>query len=383
MTKTTTALATPLREQLDRLAAFEPTAWPVLSVYLDLRADEQGRRRVDPFLRKTFAQRSRTLTGEARKSFDRDAQRIRDYVAGLPPAASGAAIFACDAAQGLFETVSLDVPVDHHWLFIGSVPHLYPLARLTDQYPRYAALLVDTNAARLFVFSLGRLVNREWVSNVKTRWGALGGWSQARYQRHLENIHLHHMKDVVAILERVVRDEQIEHIVVACDEVARPLLLEQLSRDLAARVIDVLQAGIHTPEHRILADTLDALRRRDGETDVERVATLLDAWRAGGLGVVGAGDTLDALARRQVEELLIAADPAALDLPDQLPADAAPGPVDIETTAPHTGYDGDRAKLAGELVTRAQQNSARIRFIEDASLLAEVGGVGALLRFRI
>jgi peptide subunit release factor 1 (eRF1) len=34
-------------------------------------------------------------------------------------------------------------------------------------------------------------------------------------------------------------------------------------------------------------------------------------------------------------------------------------------------------------VTRAQQTSARIRFIEDASLLAEVGGVGALLRFRI
>jgi peptide subunit release factor 1 (eRF1) len=36
-----------------------------------------------------------------------------------------------------------------------------------------------------------------------------------------------------------------------------------------------------------------------------------------------------------------------------------------------------------ELVANAQKNSARIRFIEDESLLADVGGVGALLRFKI
>ena len=44
MPKTTTSLATPLREQLDRLAAFTPTPMPVLSLYLDLRSldDETG-----------------------------------------------------------------------------------------------------------------------------------------------------------------------------------------------------------------------------------------------------------------------------------------------------------------------------------------------------
>lgn len=40
-------------------------------------------------------------------------------------------------------------------------------------------------------------------------------------------------------------------------------------------------------------------------------------------------------------------------------------------------------KLADELVTKAQQTSARIRFIENPDLLSAVGGVGALLRFRI
>jgi peptide subunit release factor 1 (eRF1) len=36
-----------------------------------------------------------------------------------------------------------------------------------------------------------------------------------------------------------------------------------------------------------------------------------------------------------------------------------------------------------EFVTKAQQSAARIRFIEDPDLLADVGGVGALLRFKI
>ena len=45
--------------------------------------------------------------------------------------------------------------------------------------------------------------------------------------------------------------------------------------------------------------------------------------------------------------------------------------------------DAERVKLADELVTRAEQTSARIRFIENAELLADIGGVGALLRFWI
>ena len=39
--------------------------------------------------------------------------------------------------------------------------------------------------------------------------------------------------------------------------------------------------------------------------------------------------------------------------------------------------------LADTLVAKARQTSARVTFVEDAALLAEAGGVGALLRFRL
>jgi peptide chain release factor subunit 1 len=384
MDKTTTALSTPLRDQLDQLSSFEPVDdAPVLSLYLDLQPDEHGRDRYDAWLRKTLNERILTLKGDARRSFEADAERIKGFLADAArPSANGLAIFAC-SARDLFQTIQLDVGFDDHWLFIGSVPHLYPLARVNDQYPRYAALLVDTNAARLFVFGLGTTQKGEEIRNAKTRRTMAGGWSQARYQRHLENFHLQHLKEVVDTLERLVLDEQINHIVISCDDVAKPTLMEQLPKPLAEKVIDIARLSNHAPEHEVLAATLEALRGRDAQTDAEHVEALIGAWRAHGLGVVGPEDTLQALEMGQVEELLITARPDTLRRAESMPAHVTPGPVEVDTSAPSAELDTTRLKLADELVTKAQQTSARIRFIEDQDLLADVGGVGALLRFRI
>ena len=365
MPKTTTALETPLREQLDRLATFEATDLPVISLYLDMRRDQNGRAQHAPFLRKAFPERGRALTGDAKASFDADVTRISDFLDNqVRKSAQGVAIFACSKANDFFEAVQLDTPIEGHSLFIGPVPHLYPLALVNDQFRRYAALAVNTNSARLFVFGLASTETQEQVSNTKTRRSQMGGWSQARYQRHVENFHLKHMKEVVELLDRTVREEALTAIIVACDEVTKPTLMEQLPKHLAEKVVDVVNVAAQAPEHEILEQTLAVMRKHDAETDVERVQGMLDAWRGSGLGTVGPDATLRALSLAQVEELLIAASPDAL-------SHAAGKP------------DQDLSELANDLVTQAQQQSARIRFIEDATLLQDVGGVGAILRFKI
>jgi hypothetical protein len=45
--------------------------------------------------------------------------------------------------------------------------------------------------------------------------------------------------------------------------------------------------------------------------------------------------------------------------------------------------DPGMVRLADELVTRAAQTAAKITFIENAELLADYGGVAAILRFKI
>ncbi len=344
-----------LATRLDRLADFEACPFPVISLYLNLQADEHGKDRFEPFLRKELADRIRTYGASSpeRQSLEQDVEKIQKYVENVDPSVNGVAVFACSGAE-LFAAIPLAAPIDQHRLYISNVPHLYPLAKILDEYPRYVALLADSHSARIFVFAANTVEKTDRIENVKTKHHKQGGWSQARYQRHVENYHLQHAKEVVDAVAKIVRDEKIDKIVLSGDEVILPLLREQLPKDIAERIVDIVKMDVKTPEHEVLASTIAALREKDAENDRERVDELIGAYRANGLACVGVEATRKALERGQVDELVITAKP------DNLTEDTA-----------------------DELVVKARQTSAKIRFIEDASLLAPIGGVGALLRYKL
>jgi peptide subunit release factor 1 (eRF1) len=370
---------------MEILAALEPSPYPFISLYLSLAPNQHGREDYHQFVRKVLKDRAKGFREESpeRQSFDHDAERISQYLeSSVDQAWNGLAIFA-SAGTERFDVIPLEAPLDQHELFIGSVPHLYPLAKVIDAYPRYAAVALDTNKARIIVFSLAAAERDEQIRNEKTRRSQKGGWSQARYQRRAENFHLHHVKEVVDTLDRIVREENIDHIVVESEEVALPIFKEQLPKHLEEKIVDVITFQRDADDSNVLARTLAALRAKDAETDAEKVEELMNAWQSGGLGVAGPEATLSALQLGQVDELLITASPELLKPVQTLPDDAAPGEVLAETSAPQGTADDKRLKLADELVTRAKQTAAKIRFIEDSTLLAAVGGVGALLRFRI
>ena len=383
-----------LSEQLDRLAAFEATPYPVVSLYLNTQPDSHGKDRFQTFVRKEFKARARTFPQNSpeRDSLDRDLERISRYLeTQVNPASNGVALFACAAAD-LFDVVQLAAPIDQHWLSIGDRPHLYPLARLESQSPLYAAVLADTNSSRILVFSGAQLLNQQQIAGVKTRRGDEGGWSAKRFQRHVENFHLHHVKDLMDALERVVRHEGITQILIAGDEVVTPLLREQMPKHLAERVVDHVRIPSHAPLHDVIRLSLDAMAHVNDRTDRDKVEMAIAEYRAGGLGVVGPDDTLDALVKGQVDELLL---DASLRNLKHLPGTPAVRTQVLGTNvrneaAAATAVAGEAAdanaesvRIADALVTRARQTAATITFIEDPNLLEDYGGVAALLRFRI
>jgi len=344
-----------LATRLDRLASIEAGPFPVISLYLNLQADEHGKDRFEPFLRKELADRIRTYgtSSPERRSLEQDADKIRRYVGNLEPSVNGLAVFACAGAE-LFEAIPLAAPIDQHRLYVSSVPHLYPLAKILDEYPRYLALLTDTHSARIFVFAANAVEKTGRVENAKTKHHKQGGWSQARYQRHNENDQLLHAKEVVDTVARIVRDEKIDKIVLSGDEVIMPTLREQLPKDVADRVVEIVKLDVKAPEHEVLASTIAALREKDAAGDRERVEQVIGAYRANALACVGVDAAMKAFEMGQVDELLMTSTP-----------------------------DAFKDDTADRLVAKARQTSAKIRFIEDPSLLAGVGDVAASLRFKI
>jgi peptide subunit release factor 1 (eRF1) len=371
---------TTLIDDLDELAAFEPTGFPFISLYLNLQPDQHGRDRFMPFVRKEFTERAKSFPKNSLElaSFKLAATRIMSYLRNeLRPSANGLAIFACAGADVHFKTVQLEAPIQQHRLHINERPHLYPLARVIDQHPRYVALVADTNAARLFVFDLGKVSSSREVHNPKLSRTQIGGWSQLRYQRHGDNYHLHHAKEVVEMLDRIVREEAAEYIILAGDEVIIPLLREQLPVYLENKLIDILRLDIRTPEHLVLKETMEALRQHNFQSDAEKVRHLLDEYRAGGLAVVGFSDTARALEQGQVDELLLSASAREIHAERGVLGDTLlPTEQTVSGDAPHL-------LAANLLVTRARNTGAQLTFIEDSALLADVGGVGALLRYQL
>jgi peptide subunit release factor 1 (eRF1) len=125
---------------------------------------------------------------------------------------------------------------------------------------------------------------------------------------------------------------------------------------------------------------MESLREHDSQTDAEKVSRLLDEYRGNGLAVVGVADTLTALLNGQADDLLISAAPGEITYDEGrvkqiLAAYGTEGEPGTDVSEPRM--------VADEMVKRAQASSASVTFIEDASLLAEVGGVGATLRYRI
>jgi len=375
-------MATLLQDRFDRLVNFPPTTFPVLSLYLNAEPNQHGQDDVDRFLRRELAARGRTYEPHSadRESYDRDTERIQTWVREqLQPSANGVAIFACAGADDFFEAVQLDAPVKEHRLYVYNQPQLYELARLTDAYPRYAAVVIDSKLARIFVFALGGTVGEAKVEGESRNRHSAGGWSQARFQRHVDNQRQQHAKDVVAALDRIVRDEDIGYIVLAGDEVAVPTFRQELPKHLEEKVVDVLRLDITTPEQEVLQATLSAMTRVDALEDADKARRAIEGYRAGGLGVAGLGATFAALIRGQVADLLISEEFETRHA-EPVPRNSPLVPPELAIELPE---EQETVDLADELVTRAKSTGATVSFIENPTWLAEVDGVAGLLRFTL
>ncbi|HYO80091.1 MAG TPA: host attachment protein [Bryobacteraceae bacterium] len=374
-----TLTPTLLDNKLLQLATFQPSSMPVLSVYLNTQPDQHGRANYDGFLRKQFkvaAERFATRSAEL-DSFERDASRVNEWLrSSLEASANGAVIFASWAADGFFDAVQFDAPVSKNELYVYSQPHIFGLARIQDQYPRYAVLLADTTSGRTFTFGLGKTLGEETVSNTKMRdMTEVGRWSRAKEDSRQDNYRRQHASELIEQLDTVVRSEQIDAIVLAGDGIVLPTLRDQLSPYLAERVIATLPLDIRTPEHEIRAASHAALREHDTRNDKQRVRTMMDHYHSGGRAAGGVHDVLAAFARSQVEELFV-----GVSLDEQYPDGQDLGAL-ANSAAAAEGTVG--VNVADVLITRAVQTGARITFIEDDALLSDFGGVAATLRYTL
>ena len=368
---------------LSRLLDVQPGEVPFISLYLDTGANEQGKKDFPVFLKKQLKDHAAVLDPDSdkSKSFTKDSEKIEEFVDSLDPSTRGVAIFTRSGDGDFFKTFELSVPFAENRLYVFDRPFLFPLVRLMDQNPTFAVVAADTNAANIYVFKRAETVRREEIKNTKTNRTEVGGWSQMRYQRHIENFHQQHAKEVVGELDKLLRSDRIDRVVLAGDEaVIIPLLRAEISEALSEKVVATLPLNVNTPEHEIFEAAYEAVSKHDEERDAERIGYLKEVNYADGVGVTGFAETLSALFNGQVQELYLTASPDEIEYRNAdvklVLQEYAPG---MDETLPEANQ---KELLMDELIRQAASSADRIRFINDPHLLKAAGGVGAILRYQ-
>ena len=348
-----------IRRLLRRVADWPPSDLPVISAYLDLRPQATGQnpavRSGQVVLRDRLREIERSLEDHTpgHESFGADAERITRFVEdGALPAAQGVAVFAC-SGEGRFESVVTGTEMANE-VSVGRHPRLLQLARLADEEQAVVAL-ADTNTLRLFTLRAGELEEVGLVDDEPDDYSKseVGGWSQARFQRHVDEHRAQFAGLAAEAIEQLVAREDAGVVVLAGDEVAIPLLRHRLSQPVADKVRGTLRIELRATPEEVAAEALPFLDAVRDAALADAADRLVGAVRGDGMAVAGLEDTQRAVEQGQVMELLI--DPAA-DF----------GEEEIES-----------------LIRQAVATDARVRFVEEHGGLRELGGVGGFLRFRL
>ena len=387
MTTETFPRTDELQRVLRRLAEIDAPGLPVLSIYLDMRpqatGQSPGRRAGLVVLRDRLRQIERTYwpRGADYDSFVADRDRIQEFIENeFDESGQGLAIFACSAIE-LWETVTTGVA------FRDSVsaeprPDLFQLARLIDEHETAVVALVDSNTARLLVTRAGRLEEAggpdEDTASFRKR--SLGGWSEQRYQRHIDKHIADFAEKSAAAIAELVETEHARRLILAGDEVAITPLEQALPQRVRDHVEDVLRIDMRASYDELSVEVREALARAEAESGASVADRLIAAVRSGGLGVTGIEATHIALQAGAADILVLSGLPGqpadetsyqdardAHEQADQL-ADSEPGVLDLD--------------LRNEFVRLAAATSAEIEVVSGHEALDRAGGVGALLRYR-
>ncbi len=290
--------------------------------------------------------------------------------------AHGLAIFAA-GPDNVWRTLSLPMPVPDT-VRVADDFLLAPLVPLIGRGEGALVVVVNREAGRVLALRGGRLEEIADRTEDSSSSHEQRGGSQARFQRHVENIAHEHYKTVADELERRYRRLQRPRIVVVCSEQVRPEFAEVLPTEVADAVIGWATADQHAGP----AELQEAVVPLLDLWWAEREAELVERWREeagrGGRAASGWDETLEAASDARVDTFLyqegVQKDAFRCPACGRASLQAQTCPLDGTKMEPRD----DGLDLAVRLTLA---HGGDVWAVEHRQDLEPVEGVGALLRF--
>lgn len=370
-----------LQKQIRTLVMLEETSAPVISCYLTLSEEPLAWRTA--FEQRLYLLR-RSLRGDSRWDFEDALGPLEAFLnTELAPESRGVAIFARGGDKPFFLPLQFQVALPT-WIVVNSVPNIYHLVEIKDTYHRFVVMLTTAESARILEVNLGAVTEEIWRERPALRKRIGREWTKEHYQSHRREQTDKFLKEKISVLDGLMRAGGHTHLILAGNPWETARLHESLPKRLTAKLIDILPASGNEQVSDVVAATLARFIDAE-ESESQTVAeTLEQEILSDGLAVVGTGPTIDALRSSQVDVLVM----AKAYLPEPGWHCLACSALTMGRTAPQrcttcSTTTFRQVDLREELVRLAEQQGASVEIVQQSDRLMQLGGVGALLRYRV
>ncbi len=368
---------------LRELANFRAEKGCATSLYLNLDPSEvptagDAQTRMNALLNAAEKTDRKDLTHEQRGALKADFARIARWFDDDfdRDGAQAMAVFAA-GLDNFWSTLALPEPVPDRFK-VGHDFFLAPLVPVVARADGTIVAVVGREQGHLYRLQAGRL--QEIGDHFEEQPGQhdQGGWSQARYQRHIEKLVQEHLKDVAEVLDRSRRRLQVPKIVIVGSEETRSEFMDELSAEVREAVVGWAHAEAHAGPAQLLQAVTPVLKKAESQDEAE----VLGRWREeagrGARAASGWEQTLEAASDGRVELLLFqeGIDHHAFRCPACGRAAANGGSCPLDgTTLEETDAGLDLA------VHQTLAHGGAVWAIRHQQDLAPVEGIGALLRY--
>jgi peptide chain release factor subunit 1 len=377
--------ATVSWDGLRELAGFRAEKGCAISVYVDLdpsvaptAGDAASRVNSLMHVGEERADAAQELSHEQREAMRVDLARIRDFFSSEfeRDGSRGVAVF-CAGLDNAWRTLPLGDPVADK-IAIAREFYLAPLVPLVGRGDGALIAVVGRERGTVYILRAGRL--EELVDQFDETPGRhdQGGWSQARYQRHIESLVHEHLKEVADQLDRRVRRLQSPRIVVVGTEEIRAELEEVFSHEVKNAIVGWAHAEAHAPPSELLEAARPILEEWHANQEREAAERWREESGRGGRATAGWPATLEAASDARVDLLLFqeGAERRAWQCPRCGRVSAEGGPCPLDGTQMEERDDG--LNLAVHQTLAHGGSALALRHYQD---LEPVDGIGALLRY--
>jgi peptide chain release factor subunit 1 len=257
--------------------------------------------------------------------------------------------------------------------------YVAPLVPLVGRGDGALVVVASREEGRFYRLRDGRLEEVTDLSDEQPRRHDQGGWSQARFQRRVDELAADHLREVAEELDRLVRRAHgnVEVVVFSPEE-----SWAEFSGHLSQHVRKALAGWSAGEAHASAAELLERATPILEQSRAARERELLERWReeTGRSGRAAAGweATLQAASDARVEILLVSdgADRVAWRCPACGRASAREGTCPLDGTPMEQLEKGVDAAVHQTLV-----HGGTVWVAEHSQDLDPVEGIGALLRF--